>query len=318
MADNSADGINLTRRQAVAALGVGAVVVGGAAAFTAAQVNDAAKRTTDEQVQTLQTQLDALDQERAQAQHELEAANQALESANQQLAAAQLQIKVYQGLFGLYNTLEQVGIDTVATGALNAYKGTLAALETGVDTLKAGIITAENSLNNLENGFAGVREALTRAEAQWANVNALFGNAQQLIAQATSPVLPLIDQAGRFFDDLLAKIPFGAGEGARQTLNGIKGLLVAIPTALDELDDGLFRTLREGWFSDDNARSLQAVVATPITKALLEPARAFLETVDGALNNWEAQVSQPITAAVTQRAVVQKQIAEYKSQNNLA
>jgi hypothetical protein len=149
-------------------------------------------------------------------------------------------------------------------------------------------------------------------------VGALLNNAQKLISQATSPVLPFVDQAGRFFDDLLAKIPFGAGEGARQTLNGIKGLMAAIPGALDTLDDGLFTTLRDGWFSEDNARNLEATLARPVVNGVLQPAREFLDQVDATLNDWEQKVAQPVNNAVAQRKIVLEQIAEYKSKNGLA
>ncbi len=310
MADHSSDGIILTRRQAVAALGAGVVVAGGAAAISGVAATDAAQQQSDLQLQELNLQLEELSKKNSQVQQQLDA-------AQRDLAAANLQIQVYQGLLGLYDTLDKIGIDTVVAGALDAYKGTLTALEAGVDTLKAGIVSAENALDNFENGFAAIRAGLTRAQEAWANVNALLGNVQQLIAQATLPVLPLVDQARRFFDDLLSKIPFGAGESARQTINGIIGVLAAIPVALDEFDDTVFQTLRDGWFSDDHARSLEATLAQPIATGVLQPARRFLDQVDTTLNNWQAQVEQPVNAALSQRAIVQQQIAEYRDKNKI-
>jgi hypothetical protein len=229
-----------------------------------------------------------------------------------------LQIEIYKGLGGLYDTLDNIGIDSIVGAALSAYKGTLNALGAGVNALREGIVNAENALDNFENAFAGIRGALTAAENAWANVNALLKNVQTLIAQASSPILPFVDQARKFFDDLLSKIPFGAGESARQTLNGITGLIVSIPVALDSLDDGLFRVLREGWFSDDNARTLEATLTKPIISNVLQPAREFLEHVERTLDAWETQVAQPLNAALAQRKIVQAQIADYKKTHNLS
>jgi exonuclease VII small subunit len=304
MADPSSDKISLTRRQAVAALGAGIAVVGGAAALTGVEATAWAKRDAEQQIQDMQFRLTELEKKNGEAQ--------------KQLAAAQLQIELYKGLTGLYDTLDKIGLDAIVGSALGAYKTSLDALEGGVRALREGIVSAENALDHFENAFASIRVALTTAENAWANVTALLKNAQDLIAQATSPVLPLVDQATKFFDDLLGKIPFGGGEGARQAIRGVIGLIVAIPSALDALDDGLFRTLREGWFSDDSAQNLEATLARPIVNGVLAPARQFLDRVETTLNGWEEQVARPVNGALSQREIVQKQIAQYKSTHGLS
>ncbi len=304
MADNPSEKISLTRRQAVAALGAGVLVAGGAAAVTGIEATTWAKQDAQQQLQDLQFQISELQKKN--------------DAAQKELAAAQLQIEIYKGLAGLYDTLDNIGIDSVVGAALSAYKGTLNALGAGVNALREGIVNAENALDNFEKAFASIRAALTAAENAWANVNALLKNVQNLIAQASSPILPFVEQARKFFDDLLSKIPFGAGESARQTLNGITGLLVSIPAALDALDDGLFRALRQDWFSDDNARNLEATLTKPLINNVLQPTRKFLEQVDSTLNAWQAQVAQPVNAALAQREIVQTQIAEYKKTHNLS
>lgn len=310
MSDTPSDGITLSRRQAVAALGAGVLVAGGAAALAGVEATNWAKQEAALQTQDLEFQVTEL-------QKQNDAAQAKNDELQRQLAAAQIQIELYKGLVGLFDTLDKIGIDAVIGAALGAYAGTLAALEALVDALKAGIVTAENALDSFESAFASIRAALTAAETAWANVGALLKNVQDLVAQATSPILPLIEQARKFFDDLLGKIPFGAGESARQTINGVVGLIAGIPPALDELDDGLFRVLREGWFSDDNARSLEATLTKPIVSGVLQPLRRFLDQVDVTLNNWETQVAKPVNNALSQREIVQQQIADYRKQNNI-
>lgn len=303
MADES-NQVTMTRRQAVAALGAGVVLAGGAAAVAGVEATNWAKGEGENQVRDLQAQLGELAQKHDQTQ--------------KQLAAAQLQIEIYKGLGGLYDTLDKIGIDSIVGSALGAYKTSLDALDAGVKLLREGIVSAENALDSFENTFALIRGGLDAAEKAWANINALFKNVQELVGRATNPILPLLDQATRFFDDLLSKIPFGAGEGARQTLNGITGLIVAVPGAVTTFENELFRTLRDGWFSDDNARNLEATLAKPISEGVLAPARKFLDQLDATLKSWEGQVAQPVNNALSQRAIVQKQIEEYKTKNGLA
>lgn len=321
MADESSDKI-LTRRQAVAALGVGVVAVGGAAAVTAVEATSWAKRDGDQQAQELRFQVDELQQKLSELNQlhdqKLSELNKQHVKTQQQLAGAQAQIELYRGLSGLYDTLDNIGIDTVVGAALGAYKTTLDALSASVNLVREGIVSTESALDSFEATFASIRNALTAAEGAWANVNALFKNAQETVAQATSPLLPLIDQASRFIDDLLGKIPFGAGEGARRALNGMTGLMVGVPAALETFNDGLFRTMREGWFSNDNAQTLEATLAQPIVNNLLQPARRFLDQVQYTLNSWEIQVAQPVNSALSQRQIVMQQITEYKDKNGLA
>lgn len=310
MTENSSDGIHLSRRQAVAALGAGVLVAGGAAALAGTEATHWAKQDTALQTQDLEFQLGELRKQNEQAQEQLA-------DVSRQLVTANVQIEIYKGLVGLFDTLDEIGIDKVIGAALSAYAGTLAALEAGVDALKTGIVTAENALDNFESTFASIRRALTGAETALANVGALLKNVQELVASSTSPLLALADQARKFFDDLLGKIPFGAGEPARQTINGVVGLIAGVPAALTEIESGLFRTLRENWFSEDTARTIEATLTQPMIDALLEPLREFLDRVDMTLNGWEAQVTQPVNKALSQRAIVQKQIAEYRGQNKV-
>ena len=317
MSEKSSDKVSLTRRQAFAALGAGVVVAGSAAALAGAAVTNQAEQNAALQVQNLEMQLDALQKKNAEVQTQLADTQKQLSDTQNQLTAANVQIEIYKGLVGLFDTLDKIGLDAVIGSAIGAYAATLAALEGGVDALKAGIISAENALDNFEKTFASIREGLTAAESALANVGALLKNAQELVANATSPILPFVEQAQKFFDDLLGKIPFGAGDAARKTINGIVGLMVGVPAALTELETGLFRMLREDWFSEDNARSIENTLTKPIVDGLLEPLRKFLEQVDAALNDWEAQVTRPVNNALSQREIVQKQIASYRAQNKV-
>lgn len=346
MADTQKDGINLTRRQAVAALAASVIVAGGAVALTAAEVANRANGDGEQQLHDIQTRLaeanqvqDAMDKQIAEAgkkqaetekllaetrQLQLEAETRLAEANNKQterenqLAAAHLQIEMYKGLVGLYDTLDRIGIDSIVGTAIAAYKGTLVGLEGGVKALRQGIVRAETALDNFDTTFVTIRDALTAAESAWANVGALLRNAQEQLKNTGAPLIPFVNQAQKFFDDLLGKIPFGVGEGARQTINGIVGLVVAVPPALDSMQDGLFRTLRESWFSDDNARNLQATLVKPIADGALEPARKLLDSLDTTFNQWQIQVAQPVNAALSQREIVQQQIDAYKKQNNIA
>lgn len=222
-----------------------------------------------------------------------------------------------KGLLALYESLEKIGIDTIISGAMAVYKGLLDGLRGGVSLLRGGIAAAQGTIGGFQSTYAVLGSALTAAEQAVDNVAALLKNVQDLLGQATSPIEPLIRQVREFFDNLLGKVPFGVGDNIRQTIDGIAGLVIAIPSMVSSVKTSFLEPLRATWFSTDTARNIQGSLLDPINNQLLEPVAKFLDDVEQTLARWETDVSAPVQAALSQRDAVRKQIADYKSQHNM-
>ncbi len=284
MADeNQADTIALTRRQAMTALGVGAVTL------TATHLGVA-----------------------------YEAAQWAEQEPRQQASDLAAEIEQLKGLVALYENLEKLGVDAVVSGALPTFKGFLETLRGGVGLLSDGVNAADGAIQGFHDTFGAIRAGLKTAEDAIANIAALLKNAEDWLGQTTSPVQPLIQQVREFFDNLLSKIPFGVGENIRKTVDGLIGLVVAIPNAVMAVNTNLLEPLRAGWFSDDNAKNVQGALFDPVSQKVLQPLNKFLGDVDQALAHWESDVSQPVQATLGQRAEVRKQIAAYKQKYGMS
>jgi hypothetical protein len=283
MGDKHDETITLTRRQALTALGLGAVTL------TATHLGVA-----------------------------YEAAQWAEQEPRQTNAALAAQVEKLQGLLALYEHLDQIGIDAVVSTALAAFKIFLDKLRGGVGLLRDGVNAVEGTFNGFQNTFGAIRDGLTTAEAAVNNVAALLKNAEDWLGQTTSPLQPLIQQVHQFFDDLLSKIPFGVGDNIRKTIDGLIGLVVAVPAMVQDVNTSLLEPLRTGWFSDDRAKNLQGALLDPVSHQVLEPLKNFLGDVDQTLAHWESDVSTPVQAALDGRAAVRQQIAEYKKQNGMS
>jgi hypothetical protein len=227
------------------------------------------------------------------------------------------EVEKLQGLIALYESLDKLGIDGIIIGAMTAFKSLLDGLRGGVDHLRGGIGAAEGTISGFLSTFAVLRGALAGAEQAVANVAALLKNVQDVLGQTTSPLDPMIRQVEQFFNDLLGKIPFGVGDNIRQTVNGISGLVIAIPSMVLTVKTSFLEPLRATWFSDDNSKNIQGEVLDPITQSVLEPLKKFLGDVDQTLAQWESDVTTPVQAALDQRAATHKQIADYKTQHKM-
>ncbi len=275
--------INLSRRQALTALGAGAVTL------TATHLGVA-----------------------------YEAAHWAEQQPQQQANDLAAEVEKLKGLLSLYENLDKIGIDAIISGALSVYKGMLDSLRASVGLLRDGVTAAEGAIDGFHNAFGTLRDGLKAAEDAVSNVAALLTNAEDWLGKTTSPVKPLLDQVHQFFDDLLSKIPFGVGDNIRKTVDGLIGLVVAVPSMVLDVRSRLLEPLRTGWFSDDNAKNIEGALLSPITQKVLEPLKKFLSDVDAVLASWDSDVSAPVQSALARRAEVRQQIAEYKQKNGLS
>jgi hypothetical protein len=228
------------------------------------------------------------------------------------------EVEKLKGLIALYENLDKIGIDAVISGAMTVFRGLLEGLRGSVGLLRGGVGAAEGTISGFQSSFAVLRGALTAAEQGVDNVVALLKNVQDFLGQTTSPVEPLIQQVRQFFSDLLGKIPFGVGDNIRQTVDGVTGLVIAVPSMVLTVKTGFLEPLRATWFSDDNAKNVQGALLDPINQTVLQPLAKFLDDVDQMLAHWESDVATPVQAALDQRDTTRKQIVDYKSQHNLS
>ena len=227
------------------------------------------------------------------------------------------EVEKLKGLVALYENLEKIGLDSIISGAMSVFRGVLDRLRESVGLLRGGIGAAEGTISGFQSTLAVLRGTLTAAEQAVDNVAALLKNVQDFLGQSTSPLDPLLRQVRQFFDDLLGKIPFGVGDNIRNTVDGMAGLVIAIPSLVLAVKTGFLEPLRGTWLSDDNAKNIQGSLLDPINQSVLEPLKKFLDDVDQTLAQWESDVTAPVQAALDQRDTSRKLIADYKRQHNL-
>ncbi len=281
--ENQQEKISLTRRQAMAAVGAGIAALGATNLGTAYAAGQWAQEHSSQQVTDLQAEVDKM-----------------------------------RGLVQLYESLDKIGIDAVIAGAMSAFKGFLDTLRGGVSLLRTGVTAAQGAILAFQNTFAAIRQGLLLAEGAVENIAGLLKNAETWLGQTTTPLLPLLDQVRKFFDDLLSKIPFGVGDNIHKTIDGLIGLVAAIPDTVLQVNTKLIEPLRVGWFSDDNSKNLQGTLIDPISRQVMSPLAKFLDDVDNTLFHWQSDVATPVQSALDSRAVVRGKISDYKKQNNMS
>jgi hypothetical protein len=274
--------IVVSRRALVRSLGAGAVVLTATHLGVAYQAGQWAKQEPTEEIAKLRAELDRL-----------------------------------RGLVVLYESLEKVGVDAVIAAGMNVVRGLLDTTRSGLAGLANGVSIIENLLAGFQSTFGVIRDGLTAVENSVKILANLIGDAQKFVGDVTSPVKPLAIQLKDFFDSLISKIPFGVGDNFKRAIDSLVTLLTEIPNSILVVNSQLIEPLRANWFSDSNAKNLQGALIDPITKNVLEPAKAQLKNFDQTLAQWEKDFRLPVQKALDQRADIRQQITDYKKKNGM-
>jgi hypothetical protein len=222
-----------------------------------------------------------------------------------------------RGLLGLYESLEQVGIDALlSTGvallsaSMEGLKTGIAALENGVGVVDAGVTAFEDSFPVIRRGLAAVENLFTRLENQVERLQELMADVQDLVS-------PLSDAVGSFFSSLVERIP-GVGPSIVDALDRISELVGSLPDAIGEVRSRLIEPLSEDWFTDDEETGLKGELLNPLQEELLEPLESFLGGLTDTIDDWQEGLVDPLERALAEREAIRRQIADYKEREGMA
>jgi hypothetical protein len=232
--------------------------------------------------------------------------------------AAKLEALKLEGLLALYESLEKIGLDAIASTGVAAVGLLLEGVETGSLTIKAGLDMVEGLLLDFEAAFPTIRAGIKWTE----EMVTAFADKLQALEDAIEGVLekaqPVTEALGSFFNFVLDSLPFGYGDKIRVTLDRIDDIVTSIPEAVEGINAKLLEPLRRDWFSEEEGKGLKAGLIDPIVTGLLDPLEAFLGRLAELADSWEEKLAGPVQKAISERDAIREQIARYKAEEGLA
>jgi hypothetical protein len=217
-----------------------------------------------------------------------------------------------QALVALYDELEQAGLDALISTSISSFNGALELAKKVAGLVSAGIIAVDTAVLNAEKLLPAARQAITFAQGIVNGLAKQVRDVQQAVTDVTGVARPVTDTLGKFFSDLLDKIPFGVGANVRSLVTQIVALIGSIPTFIESLNTNVLAPLSNDWFSDDDKKGVKGNLLEPVRRQLLEPAGALTTQVSMLASNWQT-ITTPIQKTLNQRAEVRKQIASVKA-----
>jgi hypothetical protein len=212
-----------------------------------------------------------------------------------------------RALVALYEELEKAGLDAIVKSSLAAIGGALELAKSAGSFVRAGINAVDTAVGSFERLFPIARHGVAFVEGLVSTLAKQVRDLQQKLADVTGSARPLTDATGKFFSDLLDKIPFGVGANVRDLINNLTALIGAVPTFIDSLNTNLIAPLRSDWFSDDDTKGLKGNLLEPVRQNLLRPADALVTQITKMADDWQTTLT-PINQVIAQRDEVRKQI----------
>jgi hypothetical protein len=222
-----------------------------------------------------------------------------------------------RGLLGLYESLEQVGIDALLGAGVALLSASIEGLEMGITALEKGVGLVDAAVAAFEVSFPVIRRGLTVVENLFTSLENRVERLQELMAEVQEIVSPLSDAVGSFFSSLVERIP-GVGPSIVDALDRISELVGSLPDAIGEVRSRLIEPLSEDWFSDDEESGLKGRLLNPLQEELLDPLESFLGGLADTIDDWQEELVDPMERALAERDAIRGQIVDYKEREGIA
>jgi hypothetical protein len=222
-----------------------------------------------------------------------------------------------RGLLGLYESLEQVGIDALLSTGVALLSASIEGLETGITALEKGVGLVDAGVSAFEGSFPFIRRGLAVVENLFTRLENRVARLQELMADVQEIVSPLSDAVGSFFSSLVERIP-GVGPSIIDALDRISELVGSLPDAIGEVRSRLIEPLSEDWFTDDEESGLKGRLLNPLQEELLGPLESFLGGLADTIDDWQEELVDPMERALAERDTIRGQIVDYKEREGMA
>lgn len=229
---------------------------------------------------------------------------------------AQQTIDTWRQLVALYEQLDQIGLDSVVTRAMESLGSVVSRLREHVSTVADGVDMAKERLADLDEGLAILDTGLEAVEGGVSTAADLVARLQEVLADAGERTGPLGEKVAGFFRTLLERLPFGLGDDMLDVLDRIEELLAELPDTIESINRELIAPLRTRFFPREGD-SVRVRIIEPILEQTLAPMRALLDDVETLLARWEDEFTEPAQNRLTALDDIRAEIATFRETNQI-
>lgn len=330
--EDSIEGTDATRRWLLTRLALGSALAFGLGSGAAVLVNSR-RRTVIElpngdqlpvegdivEVAQLAAQLDSvtdrlanITDERDRLSNDLADAYAETEDLREQLAMATSERDEAQRLIALWESHDEVGLDSLLAGALARMDSLWTLLTPIASTLRTGLETGREILQTLMDALPSPQDGIGWLQRQ---INTLANNLAWLAEQVgdvVEPIEPLASAVAEFVLWVLDHLPFGIGRDAQSGLEAMQTIISGLPDLVEGINDSVLDPLAE-WFGQNAETNLLGTLINPLLDNVFNPAGEVLAKLSDLDSGYQTDLVTPVQEALTARAVIREQLTELQA-----
>ncbi|MBI3241898.1 MAG: hypothetical protein HYZ49_06345 [Chloroflexi bacterium] len=235
------------------------------------------------------------------------------DSLKSQLAEAVSVIASHKQLIDLFDKLDAIGLDDVLQTGLNAASTAFAGLLGLAPLALAGIASARSLLDNFEIQFPSFRANLDWLKKNLDALTSGVAAVEAAIQGALSTLDPALTRMTQFIIYILDHLPFGIGQSAKNALNANDTLYASLPAFITGASSQIFTIFNEPFGTSE--RGLSKSLLQPVREKALAPSEKLGAQVTATNDVYVKDLHVPASVALTQRAQLRKEIADFREKN---
>ncbi len=259
----------------------------------------------------------------AEAQKEAQALKARLAEAQSQttdaqtnLTAANSQLDKFKQLIGLYEQLENIGLDGLTQDGLTTMAAGMAAATGLLPMVSGGVQTASDLLASFEKLLPDFNDALTWLNDQVIKLKlglvSVENSAKKVLSSASVGV---VGAFGGFMKFVLDSLPFNIGQQSRAALEATQTFITQSSTLTDGANERVFGKMSR--YVAKGPENWQKKLVTPLREQTLAPVSQLLTAVNNSQTQFVEKVDKPVQAALAQHTAVRDQIATFRREHHL-
>jgi hypothetical protein len=336
---------NVSRRDFIqkAALLTGAGLAAGGVVAVGKEVWDFSAQSTTAEVETLQAQVAESSTQLVQLQTSLAAAEselaklrpdyaavlstnaalqnsltgkqQEVDSLKSALAGTQAQMEKLTALTGMYGRLDNNTFDSLVNDGLAAASAGLVGAVSLTPLVVDGMRLARTLFEGFEGQFPNFRSGLTWLRDRLNDLSNSILTVEKAILQALKTLDPVTATMSQLVSHILNYLPANIGLGVRAALDAINFLYQSLPNVINGAHDQVIDMLSEPF--GESEKSWGRTLVGPIRDRSIAPAEKLAVQVKTFGDTFNRSLHDPVKQALDQRAAVLKEIADFRTANNL-
>lgn len=246
---------------------------------------------------------------------ELEAWRIQLDDAHTQVASLGGQVSLLAGLVQLYEQLDEIDLNTVASDGIATVSSILSGVIEEVPAVAEGIQAGRDALDDFEEQIPSLEEGQNWLLNQMEVLDGFYLTIETALQNTVGVTGTFLEKLNLWFKDILKWLPFGIGDRATAIMDALADLLEQVPETIDGVQTEVVGPLTLWLEKDGDDTQLHRQLIRPVRENALDKASTTVAQVQALDAVYQSRLADPVIEAAEQQQLIRDQIVSYRQVN---